>query len=252
MSRLKVTLAYDGTAYAGWQVQPAAHGPTIQGVVADALTRLTGENINPVAAGRTDAGVHARGQVISFNTAANIPVERWPLALNSLLPQDIVALAAEIVTDDFHARFSACWKWYRYTIHNHSIADVFRRRYSWQVRQPLQLEAMLTAAAFLVGRHDFRSFCAAGSSAINFEREVTKIELSCEGRYIYLDFVASGFLYHMVRNMVGTLVEVGRGRLKPEAVKAILASRRREQAGPTAPPQGLCLEKVGYTNFLDL
>ncbi|NLW07829.1 MAG: tRNA pseudouridine(38-40) synthase TruA [Clostridia bacterium] len=252
MPRLNISLAYDGTAYAGWQVQPAAHGPTVQGVVADALTRLTGEKINPVAAGRTDAGVHARGQVISFDTTANIPVERWPLALNSHLPQDIVALAAETVTDDFHARFSACWKWYRYTIHNHRIADVFRRRYSWQVRQPLDREAMVTAAAYLVGRHDFRAFCAKGSSVTSFERDVKRIELSSEGSYIYLDFVANGFLYHMVRNMVGTLVEVGRGRLKPEVIKAILASRCRERAGPTAPPQGLCLEKVGYTNFLDL
>jgi len=246
MLHLKITLAYDGTNYAGWQIQPVTHGPTIQGVVAATLTRLTGESTNPAAAGRTDAGVHARGQVISFTTASRIPVERWPLALNSLLPEDIVVLAAEIVPEDFHARYSARWKWYRYTIYNHGIPDVFSRRYSWQVRQPLEREAMAAAAIYLLGRHDFRSFCAAGSSAVNYEREVQKAEFSCQENYIYFDFVANGFLYHMVRNMVGTLVEIGRGRLSPEAIPGILASRSRDRAGPTAPARGLCLERVGY------
>ncbi|MDK2817682.1 MAG: tRNA pseudouridine38-40 synthase [Moorella sp. (in: firmicutes)] len=246
MPHLKITLAYDGTNYAGWQVQPVAHGPTIQGVVAAALNRLTGERICPVAAGRTDAGVHARGQVISFCTSSRIPVERWPLALNSLLPEDIAALDAEVVSPEFHARYSARWKWYRYTIYNHSLPDVFSRRYSWQVRYPLDFAAMARGASYFIGRHDFRSFCAAGSPVRQFEREVVKAHLHRQGHFIFFDVVANGFLYHMVRIMVGTLVEIGRGRLLPEDVPVILAARSRAKAGPTAPPQGLCLERVAY------
>ncbi|MBC7325568.1 MAG: tRNA pseudouridine(38-40) synthase TruA [Moorella sp. (in: Bacteria)] len=246
MPHLKITLAYDGTNYAGWQVQPAAHGPTIQGVVAAALNRLTGEAIGLAAAGRTDAGVHARGQVISFSTSSRIPVERWPLALNSVLPGDIAAMAAEAVPDSFHARYSARWKWYRYTIYNHHLPEVFSRRYSWQVRHPLDFAAMVKGAAFLKGKHDFRSFCAAGSPVRHYVREVYRAQLSRQGNFIYFDVIADGFLYHMVRIMVGTLAEVGRGRLRPEDIAAILAARCREKAGPTAPPQGLCLEEVAY------
>lgn len=246
MPHLKITLAYDGTSYAGWQVQPAAHGPTIQGVVAAALARLTGEKIMPVAAGRTDAGVHARGQVISFSTASRIPVERWPLALNSVLPEDIAALAAEVVPAGFHARYSARWKWYRYTIFNCSLPDVFSRRYSWQVRHPLDFAAMAQGAAYLQGRYDFRSFCAAGSPVRHHEREIYTAELSRQGDFIYLDVVANGFLYHMVRIIAGTLVEIGQGRLAPGDMPAIVAARSRQKAGPTAPARGLCLEKVAY------
>ncbi|MDN5344189.1 MAG: tRNA pseudouridine38-40 synthase [Clostridia bacterium] len=246
MPHLKITLAYDGTNYAGWQIQPAAHGPTIQGVVTAALEQLTGEAIKPVAAGRTDAGVHARGQVISFSTGSRIPLARWPLALNSVLPGDIAALAAAVVSEGFHARYSARWKWYRYTIYNHSLPDVFSRRYSWQVREHLDYEAMAAGAAYLQGRHDFRSFCAAGSPVRHFEREVLQAELSRQGDFLYFDVVANGFLYHMVRIMVGTLVEVGRGRLRPEDMPGIIAARCRSRAGPTAPPQGLCLVRVEY------
>lgn len=246
MPHLKITLAYDGTNYAGWQVQPAAHGLTIQGVVAAAINRLTGEDIVPVAAGRTDAGVHARGQVISFHSEASIPIERWPLALNSVLPDDIVALEAEETAPGFHARYQARWKWYRYTIYNHRVPDVFSRYYSWQVRQPLDVAAMARGAAFLEGEHDFRSFCAAGSPVRHFIRRVERVQVTRDGPRIYFDVVANGFLYHMVRIIVGTLVESGRGRLAPEAIPAILAARSREQAGPTAPARGLCLERVAY------
>jgi len=246
MPHLKITLAYDGTNYAGWQVQPEAHGPTIQGEVAAALQRLTGETITPVAAGRTDAGVHARGQVISFSTGASIPSERWPLALNSVLPEDIVALAAVETGSGFHARYQARWKWYRYTIYNGRVPDVFSRYYSWQVRQALDRAAMARGAALLEGEHDFRSFCAAGSPVRHFERRVARARVGQEGHFIYFDVIANGFLYHMVRIMAGTLVEIGRGRLAPEVMPAILAARSREQAGPTAPARGLCLEHVAY------
>ncbi|MGI9860735.1 tRNA pseudouridine(38-40) synthase TruA [Moorella naiadis] len=246
MPHLKITLAYDGTNYAGWQIQPAAHGPTVQGKVVAAIKRLTGEDITPVAAGRTDAGVHARGQVISFSTGSRIPIERWPLALNSVLPATIVALAAEETAPGFHARYQARWKWYRYTIYNHKVPDVFSRHYSWHVRQPLEVAAMIQGAASLEGEHDFRSFCAAGSPVRHFVRRVERVRVTREGPRIYFDVVANGFLYHMVRIMVGTLVECGRGRLAPEAIPVILAAHSREQAGPTAPAQGLCLERVGY------
>ncbi len=246
MLRLKMTMAYVGTNYAGWQIQPTFHGPTVQGVVAAALERLTGEKIIPIASGRTDAGVHARGQVISIETLSPIPVERWPLALNSLLPEDIVVLKAEKVPQNFHACYDARWKWYRYTIYNHRIADVFNRHYNWQIYRPLNQKAMKAALVHLQGRHDFRCFCAAGSSVTDYERDLYKAELSCQGSYLYFDFVGSGFLYRMVRNMVGTLVKIGQGRILPAAMGDILASRSREQAGPTAPPQGLCLEQVGY------
>ncbi|AOQ25400.1 tRNA pseudouridine(38-40) synthase TruA [Neomoorella thermoacetica] len=246
MPCLKITLAYDGSNYAGWQVQPEAHGPTVQGEVAAALKRLTGEEITPVAAGRTDAGVHARGQVISFSTRARIPVERWPLALNSVLPADIAALEAVEVAPDFHARYCARRKWYRYTIYNNRVPDVFCRRYSWHLRQPLDVAAMARAAAYLQGCHDFRSFCAAGSPVRHFERQVQQASVSQNGPFIYFDVIADGFLYHMVRIMVGTLVEIGRRRLVPEAIPAILAARSREKAGPTAPARGLCLERVEY------
>ncbi|WP_258358878.1 tRNA pseudouridine(38-40) synthase TruA [Moorella sulfitireducens (nom. illeg.)] len=245
MPHLKITLAYDGTNYAGWQVQPEAHGPTIQGIVAAALKKLTGERIYPVAAGRTDAGVHARGQVISFYTSSRIPLQRWPLALNSLLPGDIAALDAEEVPPEFHARYSARWKWYRYTIYNHNLPDVFSRRYSWQVRYPLDYAAMARGASYFTGRHDFRSFCAAGSPVRRFEREVAA-SMHRQGNFIFFDVVGNGFLYHMVRIMAGTLVEIGRGRLLPEDIPGIIAARSREKAGPTAPPHGLCLEKVAY------
>ncbi len=246
MLKLKITLAYDGTSYAGWQIQPAAHGPTIQGVVAAALTRLTGEKIIPVAAGRTDAGVHARGQVISFATLSRIPVARWPLALNSVLPQDIAALAAEVVPAAFHARYSARWKWYRYTILNSSQPDVFGRYYSWQVRHPLDFAAMRQGAACLMGQHDFSSFCAAGSPVRHHVREIYTAELSRQGDLIYLDLAANGFLYHMVRIIAGTLVAIGRGSLGAADMPSILAACCRQKAGPTAPARGLCLEKVAY------
>lgn len=246
MRYLKITLAYEGTAYAGWQIQPASHGLTIQGIVEGALERLTGEKIRVAAAGRTDAGVHARGQVISFATSSTIPVDRWTWALNSVLPQDIVAWEAAEVGPEFHARFSAKSKTYRYCIDNGLFPDVFWRRFSWHVRQPLDLAAMQQAADSLKGRHDFRAFAAAGRPVRSYVREIQEITWTRRDNFIYLDIKADGFLYHMVRIIVGTLVEVGLGKRKPTEMAAILAGRRRELAGPTAPPQGLCLERVEY------
>ncbi|MDN5346980.1 MAG: tRNA pseudouridine38-40 synthase [Clostridia bacterium] len=246
MPYLKVILAYEGTNYCGWQAQPDEHGPSVQGTVEKALKKLTGEEIRVTAAGRTDAGVHARGQVISFATGSKIPLERWPLALNAVLPPDIAALRAEEVGPEFHARYSAHSKTYRYTILNSPLRDVFWRRFSWHIRQPLNIEVMEEALAYLKGQHDFRAFCAAGSPVKNFVRTIKDARLRKEGCLINLDIKADGFLYHMARIIAGTLVEVGQGRLKAEAIPEILASRDRGRAGPTAPPHGLCLMEVEY------
>ncbi|MGB9886579.1 MAG: tRNA pseudouridine(38-40) synthase TruA [Moorellales bacterium] len=246
MRRLKLTVAYDGTAYHGWAIQPGRQGRTIQGTMQERLSRLTGEAINLVAASRTDAGVHARGQVVTFTTESRIPLERWPLAANSVLPPDIVVLKAEEAPPDFDPRRDALYKTYSYTIHNHFLPDVFRRRYSLEVHTPLAVGPMQEAAGLLVGRHDFRAFCAAGAAAKTTVRTVYRCRVRRLGPWIRVEVTANGFLYHMVRIIVGTLLEVGRGRLRPEQVAVILACGRREAAGPTAPARGLCLERVVF------
>lgn len=240
-------LQYDGTNYNGWQIQTGqAKSRTIQGTIQEALYKLTGEKIKVTAAGRTDAGVHARGQVINFKTESTIPVSRFPKALNSCLPPDIVAVAAEQVDEQFHARYSAKRKLYRYTIDVSPYPDVFRRRYAYHVPYSLKLSRMEEAASYIEGNHDFRSFCAAGSSAKNFVRTVEMCRVSKRDNIIEIDVMANGFLYHMARIIVGTLLEVGKGKIKPEDVKRIIAAKNRDAAGPTAPSHGLCLEKVEY------
>ncbi|MDN5293350.1 MAG: tRNA pseudouridine38-40 synthase [Eubacteriales bacterium] len=243
---IKLVLAYDGTNYHGFQKQSGTKLPTIQGILEEALRKLTREEIKVNGAGRTDAGVHARGQVVNFRTSARIPPARYVPALNGMLPPDIRVMAAEEVDESFHARYSARAKTYTYTIYNASLPDVFRRLYTWHVSVPLNVEAMRKGAAFLLGRHDFSAFQATGSSARNPVRHLMELTLTCQGPEICLTFTADGFLYNMVRNITGTLVEVGMGRRAPEEIAAILASRERRRAGICAPPQGLCLEKVYY------
>ncbi|MCR4419491.1 MAG: tRNA pseudouridine(38-40) synthase TruA [Clostridia bacterium] len=248
MRYLKLTVAYDGTAYHGWAVQPAVRGPTVQGVMQERLGELTGECLSLVAASRTDAGVHARGQVVVFSTRSRIPLDRWPLAANSVLPPDIAVLKAEEVPPGFDPRKHALYKTYSYTIHNHPLPDVFRRRYVLEVRAPLAVDAMQEAAGYLVGRHDFRAFCASGGAARTTVRTLYRCRVRRWGPRIRVEATADGFLYHMVRIIVGTLLEVGLGRLEPEQVAAIMAEGRREAAGPTAPARGLCLERVVFRN----
>jgi tRNA pseudouridine38-40 synthase len=245
--RVKIILSYDGTAYQGWQIQAGRPDlRTIQGTIEKGLTRLTGAPVRVIGASRTDAGVHARGQVAHFETESSIPTASFPAALNSVLPQDIRILAAEEVSSSFHAQYSALGKSYLYTIDRHQVPDVFRRHYALHVPYELNLAAMQRAADFFVGTHDFRSFCASGSSVKTFTRTVTHCQLVEQNSWLYLKISANGFLYNMVRIIIGTLLEVGRGKLAADAIPSIIAGRDRTLAGPTAPPHGLCLWQVEY------
>ncbi len=249
MRNIKLVLQYDGTNYAGYQRQRAGLA-SIQSCLEQALTGLTGLTGAPVrvtGAGRTDAGVHALGQTVNFFTDSRLPVERFPFALNSRLPRDLVVLSAAEVDAAFHARKSASSKLYRYTIYNDTFPSPFWRHYAYHWRQPLDERAMGEAARYLTGRHDFAAFRAAGSSARTTVREVYSFEAQRQGKVVQLEVRANGFLYHMVRIMAGTLLEVGHGRRRPEDVEAALQSRDRNQAGRTLPPHGLCLVEVSYS-----
>ena len=246
MRNIKALIEYDGTGFKGFQIQPLVR--TVQGELEKALQNLTQEKVKVIGAGRTDAGVHALGQVINFSTAAMIPVERFPLALNRYLPEDLRVLAAEEVAADFHARFTACWKTYRYLFRRGKTEKVFWRNYALVLPadRELNLRAMQKAARFLVGKHDFSAFCASGSEVKNYERTIWHCGFRKWNTGWALEVTADGFLYHMIRNIFGPLQAVGEGKLIPEDIPQILASRQRSQAGPTAPPQGLYLVQVGY------
>lgn len=245
MPRVKLTLEYEGTRYVGWQVQP--NGVSLQARLEEALEGLLGERVGVEAAGRTDAGVHATGQVVCFTTARELPLKAYWLGLNRLLPEDVAVVRAEQVPEGFDPRRWSLGKRYRYRVSNRPSRSPLRRRTHWEVFQPLEVEAMQRAARVLVGRQDYSAFRAADCQAKHAVREVRRLEV--EGRSgDEVGFVVEGtaFLKHMVRNLVGTLVEVGKGR-RPEAwVAEVLASRDRKRAGPTAPAHGLVLEEVFY------
>lgn len=244
MRHLRLVVQYDGTDYAGFQVQPDRL--TVQGTLEQALGKLLGETIRIAGASRTDAGVHACGQVVSFTTENVIPLERIVPALNALLPQDIAALCADEVPADFHPRFGARRKQYLYRLLNRDLPSPFIGRYAWHVPQALDVEAMGQAAAALVGEHDFAAFCAAGGSAKTTVREIDDLTVRREGEIIEVSVSGNAFLYMMVRIIVGTLVEVGLGKMPPARVREILDSRDRTQAGATAPPHGLTLMRIEY------
>jgi tRNA pseudouridine38-40 synthase len=239
-----VVVQYDGTDYAGFQRQPNV--PTVQGELEQALERLLGEPVHVVAASRTDAGVHALGQVVTFWTANSMPVENLPGALNALLPQAVSAVEAAEAPEDFHPRFDAIGKQYTYRVLNRKFRSPFICRYAWHVSEPLDADAMRQAAELLVGQHDFAAFCASGGSAGRTLRHLYRLDVDENADILEIRAAADGFLYMMVRIIVGTLVQVGRGQLAPRDVTAILESRDRRNAGPTAPPQGLCLVCVDY------
>lgn len=248
MRTLKLTLAYDGAAYAGWQWQ---QGPrTLQGEFEAALARITGESIRVTASGRTDAGVHALGQVVSFQTSSDLSAAVLQKALNAELPADMAVLNAADVRDGFHAIRDAVRKRYRYFINDGRVRDVFRRQYAWHYRRPLDEAAMHRAAQSLAGRHDFTSFETTGSQRASSVRNVLEICVARAGQgdpgLLTIEVEADGFLYNMVRSIVGTLVEVGRGE-RPETWPAeVLAACDRRAAGMTAPAQGLFLVYVEY------
>ncbi|MBM7853859.1 tRNA pseudouridine38-40 synthase [Desulfohalotomaculum tongense] len=244
---IKLTVAYDGTNYHGFQEQRGTKYVTIQELLEKSLSKLAKQRIQVIGAGRTDSGVHARGQVVNFKCDSwPVPLNKVPLAVNALLPGDVVVLKAEEVPADFHARFSALGKTYTYTIYNHPLPDPFSRRFALHEPRPLDDKAMNEAAQFLVGKHDFKSFQAQGTPVKTTVREITAAGVKRERDYLYLKFTANGFLYNMVRIMTGTLIQVGLGKIKPADVKTILESKDRTKAGPTAPPQGLCMDEIYY------
>lgn len=242
--RLKCVVAYDGTDYSGFQVQPEQ--TTIQGELEAALARITGETIQVYGSGRTDAGVHARGQVIHFDTASNIPLEKWSFVLNNQLPDAIVIRSVEEADPSFHARFDVKCKEYRYCIDNSPVADVFRHRYADHIRFPLDVEAMQRAARHLEGEHDFTSFCSAKTFVEDKVRTVYEVKVERLGDEVWVTCRGNGFLYNMVRIIVGTLVEVGQGKRHPDELRTILLMRDRERAGKTAPAKGLTMWEVVY------
>jgi tRNA pseudouridine38-40 synthase len=241
---IKLTLAYDGTAYAGWQCQPDA--TTVQGVLEAAVAKVTGARGQTLAAGRTDAGVHARGQVVSLRTESRLSAEVLVRALNANLPPDVAVLEAVEVDAAFHPIRDAHSKRYRYQVHDGPIRDVFHRGDAWHLHGPLDHEAMQRAAAALVGRHDFRSFQTAGAERRTTVRTVYDLTVQRTGHLVAVEIEANGFLYNMVRAIVGTLVEVGRGAEPETWPAAVLQATDRTYAGPTAPAHGLCLLWVRY------
>ena len=247
MRTLKFTLQYDGTDYVGWQRQPT--GVSIQGLLEEALAPIEGSHVTVHGAGRTDAGAHAMGQVASAAMTSDLDERTMARALNAVLPTAVRVLIVEEVDPQFHARFSARSKTYEYRIINAPFASAFLRRYVWHIPQPLDIEAMRTAAGPLVGTHDFAGFQGTGTSVATTERTILDLEIE-DGAGFDLPMVVritgDGFLRYMVRNIVGTLVEVGVGRWDPWRLLAVLDSRERATAGPTAPPHGLFLTQVTY------
>ena len=244
MRHVTLVVQYDGTDFAGFQIQPDV--PTVQAELQLALSRLLQQPTPLSAASRTDAGVHALGQVALFETESPIPVERLAQALNAILPRAVSIVSAAEAAEGFHPRYSAVEKLYSYRILNRWLPSPFIERYAWRVERPLVLDDIREAARGLLGEHDFASFCAAGSSVSDTVRRVHRLDVQREGDLVEFFLGGNGFLYKMVRIMVGTLVEVGLGRREPGDVERILLGRDRNQAGRTAPAQGLTLVKVEY------
>jgi len=266
MRNIRLTIEYDGTNFCGWQIQrgpgsqfPGRRLPSVQETIEKTIQKILQEKIRLNASGRTDAGAHALGQVANFKTNNHISLEKLQRALNGLLPKGIAIAKAEEVSLDFHSRFAAKSKIYRYTILNSSSPSPFLRDTAYFYRYPLDTSLMQSEAKCLLGKHDFQAFCASGSSVKNTLRTIKRISIK-KSTYnlqpttynlkdtplIIIEIEADGFLYNMVRNIVGTLLEIGRGRFKKGVLRKILLSKNRRLAGPTAPAQGLCLVKVRY------
>jgi tRNA pseudouridine38-40 synthase len=281
MANIRLTLAYDGTDYAGWQVQPDAR--TVQGELERAILKLTGESVRVLSSGRTDAGVHALGQVANFQTSSSIPADKWRAALQGQLPPDIVVRESAAAPPDFHATYSATSKRYRYVIRNALVEDPFLRRYAWRINADLDVDAIAAAARSLLGTHDFRCFetefpnkatsvrtvfdvdvrrtsgwnvwspapIAESAPPASGGRQPAETALNPAGavpssEFLGFEIEADGFLYNMVRAIVGTLVNIGRGKWPVTALEQAIVSQDRSHAGETAPPQGLYLVLVRY------
>lgn len=266
MRNIKLVIEYDGTNYCGWQIQNRkankSKHKTLQGTIEKTLKKILKEKVSLIASGRTDSGVHARGQVASFKVKSSLPAKNIQKALNSLLLDDISILDAKDVPLDFHARFFAKTKTYRYLILNQDCPSALLRNYCYRVSYKLDITKMRKAAKLLLGRHDFKAFCASGSSVKNTVRTIKKIIInrkydwrimshtsqraSGNWRLICIDIQADGFLYNMVRSIVGTLIEIGRGKIELTSIRNIIDYKKRYLVGPTVPAQGLCLLRVDY------
>lgn len=244
MRRIKLIIAYDGTRYCGWQLQPDKI--TVEAVINKALSELLNENITVIGASRTDSGVHARGNVAVFDTESRIPAEKVSFALNIRLPEDIRVQSSEEVAPEFHPRRVNSKKTYEYRILNRRIALPTERLYSNFVYYKLDFGLMQEAAHYLVGEHDFKSFCSVKTQAESTVRTIYRLEVMKDGDRITISVTGSGFLYNMVRIIAGTLMEVGRGAYKPQKMEEILRGCDRSLAGPTAPAHGLTLIEIAY------
>lgn len=243
MRQIKLTIEYDGTNYAGWQTQP--NGLAVQQVLEEALERFLGERVVLRSSGRTDAGVHAKGMVACFRTGRSLPESAYTDGLNCILPPDIAVVGAGEVPLHFNPRHDAKGKHYRYTLLCSRRRSPMNRLYAWHLRDRPDLELMRTAAGYFLGEHDFSSFRTSGCAATSTVKRIDSVTISARADFIRIDVVGSGFMRNMVRIMVGTLVQVGLGKMQPEDVRRCLAEPGRK-AGPNAPPHGLCLMEVFY------
>lgn len=245
MTRYKCVISYDGSGFYGYQVQPNKR--TVQSELEAVLAKMhKGKHVKVYGSGRTDAGVHAMGQVIHFDSPLSIPEEKWPVALNSLLPDDMAIKSVKQVSPSFHARFDAQGKEYRYFLHLSATRDPFKRNFAYQYPFNIDIRRMQEASVYLLGTHDFTSFCSAKTEIEDKIRTIHELEITAEDELVTFRFVGTGFLYNMVRILVGTLLMVGTGELNPADVESILAKKDRRCAGKTAPAQGLYLWKVFY------
>lgn len=246
MRNVKLTIEYDGTGYQGWQVQ--GNAPTIQKTLEEAIPKIVQHPVSVIGSGRTDSGVHALGQVGNFATSSEIPAPNLAHAINAHLPRDIAVVRAEDAAKDFHARYGAKEKTYRYTIFSRDTPSPLLHDRAYHLRAELDLDEMKNAARHLIGRHDFGAFQSKASEKEDTSsvRTITRADLTTAGPLVEFHISADGFLYNMVRAIVGTLVEVGIGKMNAAEFKRIIDSKNRSLAGPTAPPQGLCLMEVRY------
>lgn len=244
MRNIKLTIEYDGKDFNGWQKQP--NKLNIQGTIEQAISRITGEEVKLDASGRTDAGVHSLGQVANFKTNSNLPVEKFPLAINANLKKSIRIISAEEVDERFHSRLTCKQKTYRYIINNSKYGTAIYRNLECHIPQKLDIEKMKQAAKYFEGEHDFKAFKASGTSSKSSVRKIYKAKVYEEGERIYIELTGNGFLYNMVRIISGTLVEVGIGKILPQDISKIILDGKREKAGKTLPACGLYLVKVEY------
>ena len=244
MRNIKLTIEYDGKGFGGWQKQP--NKLNIQGEIERAIEEITGEKVDLIASGRTDAGVHALAQMANFKTNSKLPVEKYPIALNTKLKKSIRIQKAEEVEENFHSRYHCKQKTYRYIINNSGQGSSIYRNLEYFIPNKLDVEKMQEAVKYFEGEHDFKAFKASGTSSKSSVRTIYKAKVEKQGERIIIELTGNGFLYNMVRIIAGTLVEVGLGKIKPEEISEIIEKKERANAGKTLPPQGLYLVKVEY------